>query len=318
MKPLDAYRQRTAYIICDAIYEAFPDLRLRVVDVGSDFFKNRNNWHHYGFDRLTVHVFDLDPEFCTYKQGLPANADVRFYKYAVSDSDAPLTIYLPNNPINGSRFRFNAEGTKYSGYSGQPFDMQEVRSVDLPAIGLDQWRAQYAVGELDYLKMNIQGGELAALQGGAGVADSVVAVEIEMSLSQTYLDAPLFSDIDPVLRRAGFEFFDLLAPNVCGFLQTPVRFQPSQDLLMWRGWRSKIFEGHFLYFRDPLARIENRTMPADKILRLACAAEVYGHVEYAFALLSFLIDRETARAETFRQILNRSVQLYVQAFGAAQ
>ncbi len=316
MNKLDRYRQRTAYVICDEIYAAFPDLRMRVVDVGSDFFKNRNNWHHYGFDRLTVHVFDLEPEFCTYKQGLPDNADIRFYQYAVSDNDSPLTIYIPGSPINGSRFRLNSDAVKHVGYNGQPFDMVEPRAVELPAINLDLWRERHGIGDLDYLKMNIQGGELAALRGGSSVADSVVAVEIELSLSQTYLDAPLFSDIDPVLRRAGFEFFDLLAPNVCGYLNTPIRFPMSQDLLMWRGWRAKFFEGHFLYFRDPLARPENREMPTEKVLRLACAAEVYGHVEYAFALLGFLRERQSDQADLFLDISNRSAQTYAQAFGA--
>jgi protein associated with RNAse G/E len=62
---LEEYRNRQRYVICDILMQRFPDMKLSVVDVGADFFKNRHHWHHFDPSRLKIHVFDVDKQHNT-------------------------------------------------------------------------------------------------------------------------------------------------------------------------------------------------------------------------------------------------------------
>ena len=69
------------------------------------------------------------------------------------------------------------------------------------------------IPKCDLIRINIQGGELKAINGGKRIFKNALAIQIELSFSETYQGAPFFSDIDPILRQMGFDFFDFLAPN---------------------------------------------------------------------------------------------------------
>lgn len=56
---------------------------------------------------------------------------------------------------------------------------------------------------IDFLKMDIQGGELMALQNGRKKLAQCVAVQVEVSFMTLYKSQPVFSDIDQELRRQG-------------------------------------------------------------------------------------------------------------------
>jgi hypothetical protein len=204
---------------------------------------------------------------------------------------------------------------QFGSYSQEPWTIFPVKkTIELPGIALDVWKSRYDIGNIDIMKMNIQGGELAALRGGVTIVEDAIAIEIEMSFSQTYLSAPLMSDIDPVLRMNHFEFFDLIGPNICSFKDTPVRFDENRNLQSWGFPRHKIFEGHFLYFRDPFAYPENRQMPTEKVLKLACIGEVYGHVEYSFALLNWLRDARPELQPALLPVVTEAADVYRRAF----
>jgi FkbM family methyltransferase len=308
------YRQR--YIICDIIMRGFDDIKLNVVDVGADFFKNRHHWHYFDPSRLTVHVFDVDRRHNTAESEIDQRGvEWAFYPYAVSDKEEPMLVHLPKNPINASCFLPNEELLQFGSYNQEPWTIFPIeKTVELPGIALDIWKNRYNVGTIDLLKMNIQGKELAVLQGGRSVVEDAIAIEIEMSFSQTYLSAPLFSDIDPVLRANNFEFFDLIGPNMCSFKDTPIRFAESRNLQSWAFPRHKLFEGHFLYFRDPFACPKNRQLPTDKLLKLACVAEVYGHVEYSFAILNWLHGARPEFREKILDIVTEAADVYRDVF----
>ena len=57
---------------------------------------------------------------------------------------------------------------------------------------------------IDFLKMDIQGGELMALQNGRKKLAECVAVQVEVSFMTLYKNQPAFSEIDQELRHQGF------------------------------------------------------------------------------------------------------------------
>lgn len=60
------------------------------------------------------------------------------------------------------------------------------------------------IGKVDFLKIDIQGGELMALKSGAKKLNSAVAIQTEVSFVTLYKDQPAIGNIDVYLRSQGF------------------------------------------------------------------------------------------------------------------
>ncbi len=59
---------------------------------------------------------------------------------------------------------------------------------------------------VDYIKIDIQGGELMAFKGGAGRLKDVSVIDTEVSFLPMYVGQPLFSEVEQFLRAQGFMF----------------------------------------------------------------------------------------------------------------
>ena len=60
------------------------------------------------------------------------------------------------------------------------------------------------IQHLDFLKIDIQGGELAVFKGGTQKLAGAVAVQAEVSFVTLYKDQPAFGEVDLEMRRQGF------------------------------------------------------------------------------------------------------------------
>jgi FkbM family methyltransferase len=66
------------------------------------------------------------------------------------------------------------------------------------------------VEDCDFLKIDVQGGELDVLRGAGKVLATTVVVHCEVEFSRVYKNQPLFGDIDAHMRAAGFELLDII------------------------------------------------------------------------------------------------------------
>lgn len=62
--------------------------------------------------------------------------------------------------------------------------------------------------KVDFVKLDIQGGELSALKGMENHLSSCLGLEIEVEFSPIYEKQPLFGELCNFLNKAGFEFID--------------------------------------------------------------------------------------------------------------
>lgn len=77
---------------------------------------------------------------------------------------------------------------------------QETRITTLDSLQIDE-------NEKVYLKLDIQGHELAALIGGSNLLTKVVAIELEMSPIEMYSSQATFLDVANFLDKSGFKIF---------------------------------------------------------------------------------------------------------------
>ena len=60
------------------------------------------------------------------------------------------------------------------------------------------------IENLDFLKVDIQGGELAVLKNGAAKLKNAAVVQVEVSFASIYKGQPTFADVDMEMRSQGF------------------------------------------------------------------------------------------------------------------
>jgi len=71
--------------------------------------------------------------------------------------------------------------------------------------------------KVNFIKLDIQGGELDALSGATTILESALGLELEVEFSKIYLNQPLFGEVNLFLVEKGFEFIDFI--NLCRWEQ---------------------------------------------------------------------------------------------------
>lgn len=99
------------------------------------------------------------------------------------------------------------------------------------------------VAELDYLKIDIQGGELAVFEGGRDKLSRAVVIQTEVSFIRLYENQPAFGDIDLELRRQGFVPHCFAAVKTWPIAPCVVNGNPRQPL-------NQLLEADIVYVRD--------------------------------------------------------------------
>lgn len=214
----------------------------------------------------------------------PALADLR-------ERAGPAERYLPYAVGDGGRHILHLCAT--SGFASllEPDAAQLDLLIDFPQLARVTGRepvqthrldAIAEIAEIDYLKIDIQGGELPVLAAGRGRLGGAVAVQTEVGFHRLYRDQPTFADVDLELRSQGF---------------VPHRFVTSRTWpiapVVWADPLERaarhLVEADLLYVRDPV-----RLADCDdaQLGRLALIADiVYGSAGLALRCVLALIER---------------------------
>ena len=179
--------------------------------------------------------------------------------FHVGRFDPTSSLFEPNMPF-------------LSQFHSLPQMCETVSSAPAVTIRLDDVPE---ISECDFLKLDVQGGELDVLDGAPRLLAAVAVVHCEVEFSPVYKDQPLFSDVDAKLRAGGFELIDLMNSGYAGYA----------DLVRPRA-QSRLLWAEAVYFRSPesLAALG----PA-KLLRAAIIAHVnYGMYDLTARLLAQL------------------------------
>ena len=238
---------------------------------------------------LSVTGFEPDErEF--HRLAASAPPGFRYLNTALAETAGPLAFHLARRQMTSSCF---APDLDFLRRFPDHADYEPLKTVKLPAMGLDAARAEAAAApggegdgsradDPDFVKLDIQGSELAVLRGGdATVRGPAAGLEIEVEFGPVYAGQPLFADIDAHVRARGFQLFDL----------RPFRWKRTIGLRAG-GPRGQIAFADALYFKTPAALSAALTArPGDdtaerrrKLLRALAAVAVYGYADYVLEL----------------------------------
>ena len=191
-----------------------------------------------------------------------------------------------------------------------------VRREPMTVVNLTDWAQETRIDHIDFLKLNVQGGEKEILLGAGSLLDGVLGILVEVAFVESYRNRPMFVDIDTLLRERGFVFFDLLAHHYIGRAASPIAAQHltvasgrlSQLVSEW----GQLIEGHAIYFRDPIG--SGAQLDFGRAVKLAALSEAFGQVEYAFELLGWLRTQTAAqndeRSDRLQRLIEDATQEY--------
>ncbi len=149
--------------------------------------------------------------------------------------------------------------------------------------------------DIDFLKLDVQGSELAVLQNATEKLRQVLVIHVETLFVPFYKNQPLFGDIDLCLRKAGFMFhrFGPMASRV---------FQPvlvNNDIYAGLSqvlWSDAVYVKSFMQF--------GQLSPAELLKTARILHDVYGSFDLAnLALIHYDLQSGTNRQNAYLQRL---------------
>jgi FkbM family methyltransferase len=197
---------------------------------------------------------------------------------AIWDSTGTIDINLCKKPMVSSFYPPYTEFVNLFPYADR-FTIESVEN--LSAVRLDD----LSLKACDFIKIDIQGGELNALKGARTVLQKTIGVELEVEFLPIYKGQPLFGEIQEFLDAAGFEFIDFI--SICRWERTA-----------HNGFGQCIF-GDALFLRTPEKIIANSGNDITMIAKYLGICVIYNRYDLIDRTLSLLTPETLASFSGF-------------------
>jgi len=262
----------------------FPDLpHLKVVDIGASPIDGAPPYQPL-FDAERVELVGFEPD----KQQFAAlealgQEHATYLPDAIGDGDEH-DLHICCIPGMTSLLEPDMEVLKH--FHGFDEWGQVVRKERIPTRRLDD--IPEARG-CDYMKIDVQGGELAILENAHEVLADCLVVHIEVQFVPFYKDQPLFAELDLALREAGFWLHRF----------TPIQSRVFKPMLingdMYAGlsqvlWSDGVYVKRFTEFPSM------ETPALEKIALIA--HDLYGSIDLASLALKAIDARDGGERQT--------------------
>ncbi|MCO4781181.1 MAG: FkbM family methyltransferase [Candidatus Cloacimonetes bacterium] len=212
------------------------------------------------FPASKIVAFEVDQMLCD-DLNLKSKDNIRYYCNALGGKTEKRNFYNTRHPMCSSLYKPNDKLLQL--YNGM--DVVDLETIEpIETIGLDEFVNQNNIGDIDFIKMDIQGAELEVLQGGEASLHSVCAILSEVEFIPLYENQPLFGEICKYLNDHDISFHHFL--GIAGRALKPLILNnnvnhPSQH--MWSD----------AFFIKDLTKVEK--MKDQELLKLAVMCAVY-------------------------------------------
>jgi FkbM family methyltransferase len=150
---------------------------------------------------------------------------------------------------------------------------------------LDDAAARFDFTNAQFMKIDIQGAELEAIQSAPKlVGDSLLAIRAEVEFAPLYKDQPLFADLDAELRGKGFMFIGFPEMHAWrrGTEAKPDRWIKGPAPMS----APQLIHGDAFYLRDPAGMSCDGPAECDRMISLALIAFAYGQIDLMADLMT--------------------------------
>lgn len=181
-----------------------------IVDIGANTGQSAALFSRL-FPQATI--LAIEPFDASYKAIMARGVQrVHPHLLAMGARNGTAVLHVNSQSVTNSLLIASPEGQRLF-----PKHMDPISNVKVEMITLDSFAAREGLDRIDLLKIDVQGTELEVLRGGHSILPRVHVIQIECNFIPIYENSSVFSEVDIVLRRAGFEFY-----NFYGLHQDPV------------------------------------------------------------------------------------------------
>lgn len=262
---LRAARLGARQAVSRAAILAFAARPLTIVDIGAQELEGEQHvYAALGAHGLPCQVIGFEP--LEDKLSLRRRHDggsVRLYPnfigdgqphlFHINEPDATSSLLPLNQALNGALVELSHLRTART---------EQVQTSRLDDVLLD-------TAGVDFLKLDIQGFELPALQHAGAVLARTAVIHCEVSFAPIYAGQALFSEVETLLRAQGFHFLDF--SSACRYAYHCGSGDSSRDRLGW---------GDAVFFKAP----ELLAGPRELLAQLVIALLVYDKYSLAESL----------------------------------
>jgi len=253
--------------------------RTRIVDVGANPLLDAAPYARLlRMGACDVVGFEPQPEAFAALEKLKSDRET-YLPFAVGDG-SPKELKVYKSQGHTSVLDPYVPGFRFIG--GEKWSQVRQR-IAFDTVALD---ASDQIGDVDLLKIDIQGGECDVFRGAETTLKRAMVVIVELRYYPLYQDEPMLGGVDTELRRQGFFLHKHLTGNT-----KPVK-NSQMARLNKRRVRDQLVDGDAVYLRD-LARISSYS--DDQLMHLCItAAEVFHSHSLALHVLDELVLRGRA------------------------
>jgi len=250
---------------------------VRMVDVGASGGV-LPRWHPLRGD---VSFIGIEPDARSTEELLNSQEAKEFHSYKVIphgawDVDGKVSISFTRKPMCSSHYQPNME---LLGRFPDADRFDIAGSGDVECKTLDALISDSADAP-DFMKLDLEGGELAVLRGAPNILKSCMALHVEVGFQHLRKGQPLFGDVCAYLTGKGIEFNDFL--YICRWERSAYREA------------GQCFFGDALFLRSPenvLGLFQSRTIDFKRVKSYLAILVVYERYDLGLKLLNMMMDQ---------------------------
>jgi FkbM family methyltransferase len=256
--------------------------KLRMIDIGAANTRFSDGWSEF---KDNVELILFEPDSRSYKD-LSVTATATVYNYALGAADELRQLNLTKKPEVSSFFQPNRQ---YVDLFPNKDRWDVLDKINVKTKALDSLRKD--IGDVDFIKIDVQGGELEVLEGGRKTLLNTLGLEVEVEFLEIYKGQPLFGDVSRFVSDQGFEFYDFVT-----------EYRYGRKNLNRKG---QLAFADALFLRTPEYLKDNPTrFNSKKIMKYLEIAYIYNKID----LIEVILDYFTNNKEVFdyaKQLIKR-------------
>ena len=231
------------------------------------------------FPSSKIFGFEVEKDVCD-KMNAKSQKGVKYYPYALGKTNEKKKFYVTQHPMCSSLYKPNEALINL--YNN--FEVAYLKyETEVETISLDYFVDQQNIGEIDFIKIDVQGAELDIFKGGSKALDSVLQIVSEVEFIEHYENQPLFGDVCDFLNKHNLMFNKFLGLE--GRALRPIIIDNNLNKASQHIWSDAVFMYH-------VQKIQN--LDDEKLLKLSLLACVYGSLDLSFYCLSHYDKRHSS------------------------
>jgi FkbM family methyltransferase len=269
--------------------------KIRCLDIGAlALGEEVDPWMNFARNEGLAEVIGFEPveEECARLNAAHESHQgvIRYLPFAIGDG-ASHTLRVTNIPMTSSLYEPHNETIDLFKNLGEL--MRVEKRVEVKTKRLDELLA--LTGVVDFIKLDIQGSELMALENAKSALATVGVVQCEVEFVELYQDQPLFADVDKFLRSQGFCFLKFACLMGRPYKPLSLSRNPNNGI-------SQTLWGDAIYVKD----FRQRRLHDSRVLRSAAFVlhQMYGAYDLAHLFIEELDRRDgSSLASDYRSII---------------